>query len=267
MTVNTKSLKTQAESGADGIKKATYYKVAPGTLEFEPGFNLREESAELNEHLEKMYQAMKEGAVFPPIDISVVDGKRIVRDGHCRTRVANRLVAEGIDYVLEARELRGNEAECVLHMLGSSQGKALTPLEAGRGYMRLVRYGMTVADISRRTGLSRTTIDTGITLAEAPVAMQKMIASGEVSVQVALDSLHKHGNRATDVVAEAVVKAKAAGTGKVTKKHVAQPKVRKIEIPSVTWMADVIETADGYNVLEPEDLAQRIIDAMVLLTQ
>lgn len=221
------SLKQMAESKAEGVQKATYFKVDPRKVEFETGFNLREEGPELDAHLEAMYVAMKAGAYFPPIDVSVVDGKIIARDGHCRTRTAKRLIEEGIDYQLEARQFRGNEVDCVLHMLGTANGKSLTPLEQGRGFLRLTRHGLTITQIAERIGVHRSTIDTGLALAEAPVAVQRMIAAGEVSTQVAIDAIKKYGSKAVEHLQAVVARAKDAGVTKVTAKHVSGFKVPK----------------------------------------
>lgn len=219
------SLKQLAEGKAEGVQKATYFKVDPDVVEFEPGFNLREEGPDLDVHLEAMYVAMKAGAYFPPIDVSVVDGRIIARDGHCRTRTAKRIKAEGVSIMLEARQFRGNEAECVFHMISSAQGKPLTPLESGRGFFRLIRYGLDVQAICSRTGVSRTTVENGLILAEAPLAIQQMIVKGEVAAHVAVDMIRKHGSKAVDVLREVLDKAKADGTARVTKRHVAGPRV------------------------------------------
>ena len=91
--------------------------------------------------------------------------------------------------------------------------------------MRLINYGLTVAEIVRRTGLNRTTIDNGLVLAEAPVALQRMISDGMVSTQVALDTIKKHGSKATEALQAVVDKASQAGVTKVTRKHVSGPRV------------------------------------------
>jgi hypothetical protein len=224
------SLKAMAEAKADGIQKATFFKVRPDVVEFEDGFNLREEGPELDAHIERLYLAMKEGAYIPPIDVAVIDGRVIARDGHCRTRAARRLVAEGVEYQLEARQLRGNESDAVFHMLGSAQGKAFTPLEQGRGFLRLVRYGHEVADIAKKTGLHRSTIENGLALAEAPVAVQSMVAEGKVSSSLALQTVREHGTKATEKLEAAVKTAEASGKKKATAKHV-EPKPRGQTLP------------------------------------
>lgn len=226
------SLKSLAEGKTDGIQKATIFKVSPALVEVEEGFNLREEGPELAEHIERLYHAMKAGAYIPPIDVSVIEGRVLLRDGHCRTRAARRLVAEGVDYLLEARQLRGNDADAVFHMLGSAQGKHFTPLEQGRGFLRLVTFGHTVAQIAARTGLHRSTIENGLALAEAPAAVQKLVAEGKVASHTALKTVRAHGPAdAAEKLAAAVKTAEATGKTKATGKHLAEPKPRGQTLP------------------------------------
>lgn len=226
------SLKALAEGKTDGFQKAAYFKVRPDKVEFEQGFNLREEGAELTEHIERLYHAMKAGAYIPPIDVSVIDGRVLVRDGHCRTRAALRLLGEGVEYLLEARQLRGNDADAVFHMLGSGQGKHFTPLEQGRGFLRLTNMGHTVAEIAARTGMHRSTVENGLALAEAPVAVQKMIAEGKVASHTALKAVRQEGAaKATEKLAAGVKAAEKVGKKKATAKHIDGPKERGQTLP------------------------------------
>lgn len=228
---NAPSLKALAENKTDGVQKATYFKVRPDVVEFEQGFNLRDEGPELEAHLESLYHAMKAGAYVPPIDVAVIDGRIIVRDGHCRTRIGRRLLAEGVEYLLEARQVRGNDADAVFHMLGSDQGRRFSPLEQGRGFLRLIHMGHDVAAIAKRTGLHRSTIENGLALAEAPSAVQQMVASGQVASHTALKTVREHGSKATEKLAEGVQAAQAAGKKKATAKHIDGPKKRGQTLP------------------------------------
>ena len=236
------SLKQLAESKTEGIQKATFFKVDPRKLVFETGFNLREEGEELNEHIERLYAAMKEGAYIPPIDVSVKDGEIIIRDGHCRTRAALRLVDEGVAYLLEARQIRGNEIDHVIHMLGSDQGRKFSSLEQGRGFLRLINYGMEVADISKKTGLHRSTIENGLMLANAPVAIHKLITDGKVAPRLALDTIREHGSAAEQVLVRAIDNAEQAGKTKATKKHIDKPKSKPAAILLIDEAVSIIES-------------------------
>jgi len=221
------SLKALAESKTDGFQKATFFKIRPDKIEVEPGFNLREDSAELDAHIERLYVAMKAGAYIPPIDVVCVEG-------HCRTKAALRLLAEGVEYLLEARQLRGNDSDAVFHMLGSDQGRHFTPLEQGRGFLRLIVMGHSVAAIAERTGLHRSSIENGLALAEAPVAVQKMVAEGKVASHTALKAVREHGGAgATEKLAEGVKVAEKAGKAKATSKHIDGPKERGQTLPPV----------------------------------
>lgn len=256
------SLKAMAEGKSEGIQKATYFKVDPSVLEFEEGFNLREEGAALTLHIDSLYKAMKAGASVPPIDVSVVDGRVIVRDGHCRTRAARRLKDEGIDYLLEARQYRGNDADCVIHMLGTAQGKALTPLEQGRGFLRLIHYGMTVIQIVERTGLHRNTIDNWLILAEAPSDIQQMLTNGDVAALVVVDAIRKHGSKAAEYLGKKVEAVKATGEKKVTRKHVSVPKMPvKVQQSFVSIASEV----KSFLPMTTEDLSARKDDDLIEL--
>ena len=224
------SLKAMAEAKADGIQKATYFKVDPYAIEFEEGFNIRDEGPELTDHIEGLYLAMKAGAYVPPIDVSVVDGRIKARDGHCRTRAARRIVDEGTPYQLEARQIRGNEADSTFHMLGSDQGLKFSPLARAKGYQRLISYGETVASIAARLGVHRATVENALALCDAPVAVQAMVKAGEVSPSLALQTVRKHGTKAADKLQAAVKTAKESGKKKATARNV-EPKPRGQTLP------------------------------------
>lgn len=268
------SLKQLAESKAVGIQKTSIvFKVDPDLVEFEENFNLRDPyDPELSEHIERLYVAMKAGSYVPPIDVRIVDGRIIARDGHCRTTVARRLKAEGVDYVLEARQIKGDEASDVYHMLGSNQGRAFTPLEQGRGFKRLVSYGQDIGKIAARTGLHRSTIENAIALAETPVKVQQLVASGKVSGSLALKTVRVEGAAtAPKLLAAAVAKAEASGKTKATGKHLNGPKVRgqtlpppAIALPISAGMWDIVQRVAKVDVNDRITLGLIIADAKKL---
>lgn len=254
------SLKALAESKADGIQKATFFKVSPRIVEIEPGFNLREEGPELDEHIEQIAQAMKEGAYIPPIDVQVIDGRVIVRDGHCRTRAGLKLLAQGVDYQLEARQLRGNDADAVFHMLGSDKKKQFSPVAVGRGYLRLINMGQTVAQIAKRLGVSRATIDDGLALAEAPAAVHVMVGNGKVAPSTALIAIREEGTtKAVEALQAAVQTAQAAGREK------AMPRDIKPKAPGAKELRAIVQELSQLQAAAPGPLAALILKARALL--
>lgn len=227
------SLRSLAESKTDGITKSTTFRVDPDKIKFERGFNLREQNDELDLHIDRLAAAMEAGAFIPPVDVQISDkGEIIARDGHCRTKAAQKVKKKNPDYTLECRQLRGNEVDAVLHMLGTGSGqKALTPLEQGRGYLRLIKMGLEAPTIAAKLGVSRVTVDNGLTLAEAPVEVQQLISSGAVSSTTAREAI-KQGPEGVAALKKAAADAETApqatgkGGKKSTKKKVTAKKLR-----------------------------------------
>jgi len=212
------NLKSLAQANPKEVVKALSFRVNPFLVLFEPGFNLRIDGPELEEHVDRLRLAMLAGAFIPPVDVQVnADGTIFARDGHCRVKAAQLVRKTVPDYTLECRELRGSDADAVLHMLGTGSGqRPLSPLEQGRGFLRLINMGFNVTNMAKRLGISRPTIDKCLSLAEAPMEMQNMVASGEVS-STTLSIAIKQGPEAVEALTHAV-KSERESTTKTTKK-------------------------------------------------
>jgi len=216
--MNTKhhvSLKSFAESKTNGVQKTTQFKINPRLIEVEEGFNARP----LNrEHVEAMKVSFKAGATFPPVLVRVVEGKIILVDGHHRTAAFNELMDEGTEIVgVDAIQFRGNDADRVAHMLTSAQGLALTPLEMGMSYRRLIAFGWSTKQIAEKVGKTVFHVSEMIKLAESNSDVHKLITSKQVSSTTAAKMVREHGDKAGDVMNKALV---LSGKVKITPKDV-----------------------------------------------
>lgn len=202
-------LLAQDKDHETGVTRAEIFRVNPDEVIFEENFNVRAKDDSLDAHIEQLYQSMKHGAYIPPVDLRVEAGKAIVIDGHCRVTAARRLKLEAPEYTLEARQFRGNEQDRVLHMLGTGSGqKPLTPLEAGIGYLRLIKFGLTSQQIAKKLGVSSVTVENGLILAEAPVEVQNLIKTGDVSSTTAREAI-KQGPEGVKALLDAAAEANA----------------------------------------------------------
>ncbi|HDR9474366.1 hypothetical protein [Burkholderia multivorans] len=203
------SLKQAAEDKDDpSVSKRTEFYVDPRTLVLEPGFNVRLETKKLQEVIQEYKRAYQKGALFPAIDVEVVNGERRVRDGHLRTRAALLAIAEGTPIRrIPAREWRGTAAESTLHMLGSAEKAQLSTLEKGIGYNRLLKFGWTKAEIAEARNVSLAHIDQALMLANADADLQELVAEEMVTVNVAIDALREHGKNAGSVLREIIAAA------------------------------------------------------------
>lgn len=216
MTENFVSLKVAAEKKihGEGVTKVTSFAVNPRILEVEEGFNARPLNAD---HVAEMSLALRNGATFPPLDVRVEEGRILIVDGHHRHAAALDAIAKGFEIkVLDCRQFRGNDADRVAHMLNSASGLALTPLQLGVQYRKLIGFGWTEKQIADRRGKSGQHVKDMIQLAEANSDVHQAINAGLISGTAALNTVKKHGSKAGAVIREGLEAAQAAGKTKVT---------------------------------------------------
>lgn len=208
------SLKIMAEEKTGGVSKTTNFAVDPRILEVEEGFNGRPLD---DAHVEAMAVSYENGATFPLLDVTVDDGRIVVRDGHHRHAGALRAIARGAEIrTVECRHFRGNDADRVMLMITSQQGLAMTPLQLGAQYRKMIGFGWTRQQIAARAGKSAQHVGDCIALAESNSDVQGMVTRNEVSAAVALKEVRKSGSGAGKVLAGHLETAKAAGKDKVT---------------------------------------------------
>jgi ParB-like chromosome segregation protein Spo0J len=217
------SLKVAAEKKVhgDGVTKVTSFAVAPHLLEFNEN-NARP----LNDaHVEEMALAYSNGAVFPPLEVRVEDGRMILIDGHHRTAGALLAIKRGTPArSLECRHFRGNDADQVAHMITSASGLPLTPLQLAVQYRKLIGFGWTEKEVAGRVGKTVQHVRDMILLAEANSDVHQAIKAGAISGSLAVTVVKQHGSKAGQVIQQGLAEeqARGKGKGKVTAKTLAR---------------------------------------------
>lgn len=139
-------------------------------------------------------------------------------------------------------------------------GRPLSPLEQGLGSLRLINMRQAVAEIAQRGGWHRPPVENGLALADAPVAVQKLVAEGKVASHTALKAVRQHGATAgTEKLVEGVKVAEAAGKKKATAKHLNEPKERGQTLPPAA------PAESGVSVVRAKALINRIADLSPLV--
>lgn len=213
------SLKVAAEKKihGDGISKQTSFRVDPRLIEIEPGFNRPIDRA----NVEQFKSSIRDGAVIPDIFIRVDNGRIIMVDGEHRHIAVMELIAEGLEIEsMSATQFRGGDDERIAHLITSSQGKGLSPLEAGVQYKKLVVLGWTLQRISARTGKEVATISQSIEIANSNSDVRAAVTKGEISSTLARKVVRKHGDGAGKVIADSLQTARLSGKSKVTEKNI-----------------------------------------------
>lgn len=210
------SFKALAAHGAEtGVKKGDKFSAPPHLILEEPGFNERDyESPEVVAQIEGFAKAYQAGEIVPPLlcRVEPSTGAIYVVDGHQRRRGALLAISRGTEIkALDFVPFRGNDVDRLVVQVRSSRGLKLTTLGLSNISLKLLRKGLTIAEIAERLDVSTTTIDGYLVLATADSDVHAMVKAEQVPPSVAIDAVRKYGDKAGEKLAEKLVQAKAKG--------------------------------------------------------
>lgn len=216
------SFKTMIKDGQ--IKRADAMKVRLEDLHVEPGFNLRIEGDDLDASIDALAQHIAAGGQYPALEVRArAEGGVYIVDGHRRHRAIAKAIEAGAPLAdkdgqvwVSVVAFNGNDADRVARIITSAEGRALSPMETAQGYKRLASFGWEPERIAKTVGKTAQHVGQLLILANAPSAVHKMVSGGTVSAALAVEVTRKHGEGASDVLAEELDRAKAAGKRKVT---------------------------------------------------
>lgn len=203
-------------------KKTDLLLVDPRNIIVEEGFNVRKDYGDI----EGLMQSIIENGLLEPLSASKVRGedKFILTDGHRRMTAILKAIEKGHDIpFVKVITASGNIEDRLFNMVITGAGKkALTVLEEGEAYKRLVAYSYVPKDIAKKVGKSIATIHNLLTLADAPKVVKNAIERDEISGSTVVQIIRevKNPDELVRVIEEAVVEAKKGGTHKkATTKH------------------------------------------------
>ena len=239
------SLKAAAEDKNNpAVSKTSQFAVDPRVMEVEEGFNARPLNAD---HVAEMSLALRNGATFPPLDVRVDDNRILIVDGHHRHAAALDAIAKGFEIkALDCRQFRGNDADRVAHMLNSASGLALTPLQLGVQYRKLIGFGWTEKQIADRRGKSTQHVKDMVLLAESNSDVHQAVNAGQISGTAALNIVKKHGSKAGAVIREGLEAAQASGKSKVTAGVIARRGGKVSDKQIVDWLVANLKISEQY---------------------
>lgn len=159
---------------------AAYVRVNTRHLKASPA-NIRRDLGDLTE-LAASIEAL--GILQPLVITEPVNGKSTVIDGHRRLEAARIACLEAVPCLIS--ETAGQQA-ILTTMLAAAMHEQLKPLDQARAFAALRDQGLTVAEISGRTGYSTATVNGRLLLTELPDDAQKLVKRGELTLGQAVD--------------------------------------------------------------------------------
>lgn len=222
------------------IGRSDIFRIDPRIMQEKPGWNVRTPSPELTEHIRRLADSIKEVGVKVPLKIKVENDIVFVTAGHCRLSATMLAISEGADIKsipVIPEDRNANEADRVVDIVISNEGKPLTILEQAEAYRRLVGWDWSVAQIAKKTGYSDSHVKNCLALRSANPEILRLIASGKVSATLAMKLIAEHGeDKALEMLSGAVEVAVKSGKKRATEKDTKKlPKDGKKKIKWATW--------------------------------
>ncbi|MDY0362987.1 MAG: hypothetical protein RBR08_16180 [Desulforegulaceae bacterium] len=198
------------------ITKNDIFTVPVEILEVQEGFNPRGlfgegdyfEREDVKQHIRNLADSYKAGRYVPPIVVRVIDGKVLIRDGHCRHRAILLAISEGAEIqrvpVLELKNK--NELDENLLILTSNDGLPLSQLERAAVYGRYRAWGWTMQEIANAVGKTISHVSNSLILLDLPEKAKSMIEGGLISASYALELFKEHGMACINIIEKALEK-------------------------------------------------------------
>lgn len=213
-----------AEAGSRDL-----WQVPPENLRLIENFNVRVNGERHKAKVREYADSMKSEGYYqhkPLAGYVAKDGDEnviFITDGHTRLQSVLLANSEGaqIDLVPVVVSQAGVSMEdLTVALVRSNSGEPLSPFETGVVCKRLSRFGWDEKKIADRIGVSEQYVKNLLSLIAAPIEIRQMVIEDRVSASTAIEVIAKHGDKALSILEQAQERAKAAGKGKATARHV-----------------------------------------------
>lgn len=160
---------------------ASLYNVYPKQIIVENGWNPRTDFS----GQEELANSIRENGVQLPLTVKKTKQGIVLVNGERRLRATLWLIENGCDITtVPCIFTRPNisEPEAMLMALIANDGKPLDPIEQAEAFNRLRGWGLSVAQISRKTGRSDVFVYRRLTLVDASEDLKKEIKSKNIKL-------------------------------------------------------------------------------------
>lgn len=194
-----------------------------------PDFNVRVKNDEYYASVRAIADSIKENGFYPhkPIACMVIKrgGKDIlaVIDGHTRHDGAKLAIAEGapLDKLPVVTTQAGVTLEdAIAGLITNNNGKPLTPMAMGLVCKRLVSFGWSNTKVAEKIAVSVAYVGQLLQLVSADKVIRDLVNDDKISATLAVQVMNAEGEKAGEVLTQAVETAQSQGKDKATAKHV-----------------------------------------------
>ncbi|WP_432263105.1 hypothetical protein [Cupriavidus sp. TMH.W2] len=167
----------------------------------------------------------------------------VLKRGHRRLEAAKRAIEKGASFkVVYAVATQTNLAEedRIADLHHSNNGDKLSTYELSKVCKLLSLYLPDTAAIGKKLAIEKSYAEDLLLLIEGPFAIREHVRTGRITATFAIDMLKEHGEKAADMIQQAIDRAKASGSTKASAKHVPGAKLKKAVSKAAPQMRVVI---------------------------
>lgn len=168
------------------IKRRDMYEVDPYKVKIMDGWNPRKEFDPLGDDEDKeLLDSIIANGVIKPITVRNIDGTFYIVDGwrrHSAVLAANNNGSEikSIPAILARKGI--SDIEAMFESLNSNSGKKLKPSEEAEAFSRLIKWGLTIAEIANRVGKSYMTVQRRLEIQDAAPEVKQAVDEKVINV-------------------------------------------------------------------------------------
>lgn len=186
---------------------------------------------DLEAHIESMVDTLMAGGTLPPMAIyNTEDNRTKIHDGHQRREAYIRARARGkpVNMIL-CYEFKGNNSDRKFGQVTAGKGLGYSQLELAIRFKELhISLNHTVAEIAKRTGTERATVERLLVLGTANRDVHLHVLKDHISADEAIALLRQHGERTG-----AIIDAELENAAKIGKTRVTKATMHGRNLPSV----------------------------------
>lgn len=130
--------------------------------------------------LTELADSIRAHGVRSPLLVADRDGQHVVVAGHRRLAAARQAELVDVPCIIDPHLTETDQLELML--VENLQRSDLTPIEEAEGYQALLDEGLKVTMIAKRTGRSRSTVDSRLKLLAQPEAVRDLVHTGQATL-------------------------------------------------------------------------------------
>ena len=195
--------------------------IDPRKIKVRDGWNFRDFNDKENaEHIESLYQSIKEVGVKEPLTVTYEKGVAWLDDGECRFRAAMLVIERDkieLKVPVKSEERYASELDRLINQRIRNSGKPFTVFEDAAYFKKLLSLGMQQQEIAKKCNVSAGRVSQILEYNTIGKVGRELVANGQASASLVMEVTKNEGSEAEKVLLNGL---KASKGNKIKPEHV-----------------------------------------------